>query len=272
MARGSSLSRLTTMLGIGIVLAGVAGFAIWAATLPPTQAPTLPPTQAPPAPVPLRPAESTPAATPPPTDVPASPPAVSAAAGVRDITPTGVTPSPVITGPLSRKPGREPPPPPPERVVERRLPLPVVEAAGRLRAGDLAIVIDGVDALAADASCEDAAGRHWPCGARAATALKALVRARAVTCVLGEKQASGAVSTSCRLGKTDLALWLVENGWADPPPGSPLAAAAERARAAGRGRFRANGGESLPAATPVEPLDPTPLPLAAPAAPEAAAR
>lgn len=291
MARGSPLSSLSTTLGVAIIVVALGGFGWWAMTLDDEPTAVRPGSTSQPPPAPAARPEATVA--PPTTGRSAADASASAApergtmaaetagtagtanmgamagAGpVRDITPTGMTPPPAVTGPLNRKPGKEPPAPPPERIIERRLPLPIVETAGSLKVGELTLVIDGIEAPAPDAVCTDQAAKAWPCGIKAASALKALVRSRAVTCVVGERQATGTVATRCRIGKTDLATWLVENGWADPIDGGPLAALRDQARQEGRGRFRTQGDEPLPASAPVAAIEPSPMPMMPDSPPE----
>lgn len=55
-----------------------------------------------------------------------------------------------------------------------------VPDSGTLEAGDVVIKLNGIVASKADAQCQDEKGKSWPCGAAAKTALRQLIRARAV--------------------------------------------------------------------------------------------
>lgn len=111
---------------------------------------------------------------------------------------------------------------------------PIAEAAGVLDAAGYRVTLAGVDPVGKDKSCPRSGGGTWPCGLVARTAFRAWLRGRAVTCDL--PPAKGAVTTSCKLGDNDPALWLAENGWArsDDPRYSD---AAEKAKEAKRGMF-----------------------------------
>ncbi|MBB4239056.1 thermonuclease family protein [Rhizobium esperanzae] len=113
---------------------------------------------------------------------------------------------------------------------------PAVENAGMLSFGERRLQLAGVVPTAADKICGPA-GRQWPCGMMAKTALRQLLRNRSISCDLDSAEWKGSVSASCRLGAQDLGTWLVENGWAEAGPGSPLASAAETARQAGKGIY-----------------------------------
>lgn len=111
--------------------------------------------------------------------------------------------------------------PEPAPVEPRRFFRVVVADAGTLVAGDRTLRLADVDVPAADAECGDAAGNRWSCGTRARTALRRFVRHRAVECLplgevgFGSLDADVAV-VRCRVGRTDIATWLVEHGWAAP--------------------------------------------------------
>ncbi|PDS74732.1 thermonuclease family protein [Rhizobium sp. L43] len=113
---------------------------------------------------------------------------------------------------------------------------PAVENAGVLSFGERRLQLAGVIPTAADKICGPA-GRQWPCGMMAKTALRQLLRNRSVSCDLDTAEWKGTMSASCRLGPQDLGAWLIENGWAEAAAGSPLASAAETARQAGKGVY-----------------------------------
>jgi endonuclease YncB( thermonuclease family) len=108
----------------------------------------------------------------------------------------------------------------------------VVRNAGTLEAGDTVITLDGISARPADAKCKDAKGRVWPCGARARTALMRLIRTRAVSCKVPASGKQKSLTARCRVGATDLSVWMVTQGWAKPVAQAEpkLAAAADKAR------------------------------------------
>lgn len=123
---------------------------------------------------------------------------------------------------------------PPKRPEMLRLYRPVAPAAGVIEADGFTVSIAGVETPSADESCTDAQGRQWPCGAHARTAFRSFLRGRAVECRIDPELPPGPVSSDCSLGATDLAAWLVANGWARA--GDDVYREAEQtARAAGRG-------------------------------------
>lgn len=92
---------------------------------------------------------------------------------------------------------------------------PVALAAGRLTAGNHTIELRGIDIIEPDAACADINGDVWQCGMQARTAFRAWLRSRAVTCDMdGVDQSQELIRTKCSVGDTDIARWLVENGWA----------------------------------------------------------
>ena len=68
--------------------------------------------------------------------------------------------------------------------------------------------------------------------AAAKTALRRLVRARAVVCDLPEPGEQKSFTARCAVSGTDLSTWMVRQGWAKPndPPEPALADAAEAAK------------------------------------------
>ncbi len=154
--------------------------------------------------------------------------------------------APVRVGPivrLQKAPEVVPVIPEPAPVEPRRFFRVVVADAGTLVAGDRTLRLADVDVPSADAECGDAAGNRWSCGTRARTALRRLVRHRAVECLpLGEASlaADGTSIVRCRVGRTDIATWLVENGWAAPADAAApaLAALGETARDENRGLWQ----------------------------------
>lgn len=154
---------------------------------------------------------------------------------VRDVTPVGITPGPPADGPLTRIPVviPDPPPPPPQW---RRFFQPVATAAGTLAVGERELAVAGIKATSVDQQCTGAAG-DWPCGRSALTAFRQMLRGRAVECYWAGDETGPA---PCRVGTTDIALWLVANGWAEPDPDAPekLRDALHEAQCAGAGLWK----------------------------------
>ncbi|TBH09859.1 thermonuclease family protein [Rhizobium leguminosarum] len=113
---------------------------------------------------------------------------------------------------------------------------PMVDNAGILSFGERRLQLAGIVPTPVDRICGPA-GRQWPCGMLAKTALRLLLRNRSLSCDLETVEWRETVTTACRLGTEDLGAWLAENGWAEAAVGSPLSAAAEKARQAGKGLY-----------------------------------
>jgi endonuclease YncB( thermonuclease family) len=108
----------------------------------------------------------------------------------------------------------------------------IISDSGTLEAGDVVIKLSGIVVSKADAQCHDKQGKNWPCGAAAKTALRRLIRARAVVCDLPEPGEQKSFTARCAVSGTDLSTWMVRQGWAKPndPPEPALADAAEAAK------------------------------------------
>jgi endonuclease YncB( thermonuclease family) len=162
---------------------------------------------------------------------------------VRNVTPDLLTAPPVMLSPLVRvEPVDEPAPDEPRPARNQRLDRPLVEAAGLLRAGAKTVRIGGIEAPAADAVC--GAEKTWPRGRMAKAALQRLLRGRSVECLIPAGAASLPEETDCAIGGTDLAQWLVAEGWAKPS--GRFEAEGEKARRAGKGLWS----ETRPDAAP----------------------
>ncbi len=96
----------------------------------------------------------------------------------------------------------------------------------------MVIKLNGIVPSKADAQCQDETGKRWPCGAAAMTALRQLIRARAVVCDLPGPGEQKSFTARCAVSGTDLSTWLVRQGWAKPNdlPEPALADAAEAAK------------------------------------------
>jgi endonuclease YncB( thermonuclease family) len=88
--------------------------------------------------------------------------------------------------------------------------------AGTLQSGATIITLDGIVARDAKAKCKDARGNDWACGSAARVALTKLIRSRAVSCTLPKEGEQKAVAAHCSVAGTDLATWVVRQGWANP--------------------------------------------------------
>lgn len=180
-----------------------------------------------------------------------------AGAEVRVISAPGLTPGPVVTGPLQRieMPGRttaatiddgRPP--------GRLMPTVVMESAIAFRSKGLRIRLPEVAAVDADVVCRDEEGASWMCGQRARAAVSTLARLNGILCPLPEEASEGEFELSCRLGGVEMAERIVASGWAKAQPGGRWVEAEARARRERRGIWG-------PApARPFETTPATPLP------------
>lgn len=157
---------------------------------------------------------------------PAAPPAAAA--------PDGKAPKPAGLAQQAAPAASETASPAAKKAIE--LPRPTVENAGDLSFGERKLQLAGIVSTPADRICGPA-GRQWPCGMMAKTALRQLLRNRSISCDLDTAEWKGTITAACRLGTQDLGSWLAENGWAEAAAGSPLAAISETARHAGRGIY-----------------------------------
>lgn len=212
----------------------------------------------------------------------------------RQVDPDGFSVTGKETGPLQRIEPRQPlsdighasppaPPPPPVPVDTTARPKllyrPVATAAGTVEASGYRIAIEGINVVPPEETCTADGAAVWPCGMAARTAFRNWLRSRAIECNVPDQPQDALVSTQCKLGTTDLAAWLVDNGWARASDGSPLAANMKKAEEAKLGIF-GSPPPSLPAAVdlpspglsgdlspPSSEPQPAPLPVSAPDAP-----
>lgn len=154
--------------------------------------------------------------------------------------------------PLSKLSQAQPKKPPmPDKWKGTPLYQAVAPAAGRIEAKGYSVAVSGIDIIPEDETCTDEAGKSWPCGVRARGAFRALIRQRAVNCVVPPEGGRDLISAACHIGKIDVGEWLVSNGWARPVAGGPYAEAGEKAKAEKRGIFgKAPEGTGLPPAPP----------------------
>ncbi len=116
-----------------------------------------------------------------------------------------------------------------------------VRDGGTLEVGDVVITLDAITAREAEAQCEDATGKSWPCGNAARAALARLIRGRAISCTLPKGGELPAFASRCSVADTDLSICMVRHGWAEAKaPATPeLVKAAEEARSERIGFWRA---------------------------------
>jgi endonuclease YncB( thermonuclease family) len=161
----------------------------------------------------------------------------------RDVTPPGVTPAPITSGPLIREPL---PPPPPEKPRWHRYFLPETADAATFLVQNRTIRLAGVDALPRGGVCKLADGGNWPCGTNALFALRRFLGGRAIECFFLTTDKSDPLVAPCRIGTIDIALWLITQGWVKPEADAPesYAKAAEAAHCAGLGLWRGDTPEA----------------------------
>lgn len=118
----------------------------------------------------------------------------------------------------------------------RLLPRPVALDSATFQIGSGRIKLVGVEPLATSETCGDGEGA-WPCGMQARTALRSWLRSRSISCSVPDDfgQREQTIAARCQRGQDDIALWLVENGWARALDTSRYALVEDRARAAGSG-------------------------------------
>ena len=102
--------------------------------------------------------------------------------------------------------------PPPAKLYYK---VQVVDA-GTIEAGGTVITLAGIVARDAKAKCKDGRGKDWACGAAARIALTKLIRSRAVSCTVPKDGEQKAFAAQCSVAGTDLATWVVRQGWANP--------------------------------------------------------
>lgn len=175
---------------------------------------------------------------------------------IRDVSPEGVTP-PQVTDALTRiepsKPYIEIRNPPPETLPEGKFELrrPQVLDGGTLKHGNLLIRLAYIKPLALDQTCVSRLGGSWPCGARARTSLRGLVRMFTITCEKVATVGPQQISATCTRKRLNLGEWLVRYGWADPTDDAPETYTKLSATARGkkRGKWQSEWLKELPQIT-----------------------
>ena len=97
--------------------------------------------------------------------------------------------------------------------------------AGLLDLGDLTVRLAGLVPLSGDRQCHPVeAGdpaAEVACARLALTALRRRVRALGVECRVSADDPADPIVAPCRIGTTDLGLWLIEQGWAEAAAKAP---------------------------------------------------
>lgn len=170
-------------------------------------------------------------------------PAPSQDEPLRQVDPDDGT-APTKVGPLERIAPRQPlsdigqatppaPPPAPVAVDDTAKPAllyrPVATSAGSIEVSGYKISLKGIKAPGVEETC-NADGVDWPCGMAARTALRNWLRSRAIECNVPGQPSDELIATECKLGSTDIAGWLVSNGWARAQDGTPAVEIMEKAQ------------------------------------------
>ncbi|MHA1157264.1 MAG: thermonuclease family protein [Alphaproteobacteria bacterium] len=130
----------------------------------------------------------------------------------RNVTPPGILPGPVVDGPLLRE---ETPLPAADPPRWHRLFLPQTHDSATFEKGDIRVRVADVQPPSLERTCATGEGGSWPCGRTARHALRMYLRGRAVECYFPFSVGLLDVTAPCRVGRTDLALWLLANGWVE---------------------------------------------------------
>ena len=138
---------------------------------------------------------------------------------------------------------------------------PIAEGAGLLSFGGKRLQLTGIIPTPDDRICKTPDGTDWPCGMLAKTNFRLFLRLRTINCDLDTADWTGTATAACKIGTQDMSEWLVENGWAEPAAGSPLAEAAEKAKQAKKGIYGDDPRKGAPLTIPPgpppdDPLDP----------------
>jgi endonuclease YncB( thermonuclease family) len=131
----------------------------------------------------------------------------------RDVTPPEMTPGPKVDSPLPREPV---PPAPPAAARWQRFFLPLTNDAATFVVEKKTIHIAGVEPPPVAATCPVEGSEPWPCGRLALTSLRMFLRGRAVECYFPPDGNVVDITAPCRVGTSDIGLWLLSEGWARP--------------------------------------------------------
>lgn len=163
--------------------------------------------------------------------------------------------------PQSEQASLDPAQKPQEQAPPIELVRPFSDQAGVLTIAGKSVKLVGIIPTDVDRMCTGPSGKSWPCGQAARTAFRMYLRGRSIDCDLPSANWQGTVTGACRYVRVDLSAWLVRFGWAEPEPGSPLAALVDEAKQKQRGIYgddpRKGGKSTLGPALPKEdPLNP----------------
>ncbi|PVB62932.1 thermonuclease family protein [Labrenzia sp. 011] len=172
---------------------------------------------------------------------------------IRNVSPHGVS-APKVSGSLKRvEPSKrylELKNPPVEPVPDGPVELTRVQVldGGRIQSDRLVVTLAHIRPLKIDETCISRLGGSWPCGARARTFLRGLIRQFKITCEKIEDLGPRQILGSCRRGHIDLSARLVRYGWADAAPGAPshITELAQKARDRKVGKWQSEWLAELP--------------------------
>jgi endonuclease YncB( thermonuclease family) len=173
---------------------------------------------------------------------------------IRDVSPEGVS-APRVEGNLKRvapsKRYLELKDPPVEPNPDGPMELKRVQVldGGHIRSGRLTIKLAYIKPLQDEETCLSRLGGSWPCGARARTFLRGLIRNFKVTCTKVEVTGPQLILATCTRGPFDLSKRMVRYGWADPAEDAPLEIVmlAEKAKDKKIGKWQSEWLSDLPA-------------------------
>ncbi|MEM6381548.1 MAG: hypothetical protein AAF739_02650 [Pseudomonadota bacterium] len=98
----------------------------------------------------------------------------------------------------------------------------VVESANRLDTRRGMVTLSGTQAVDPDLTCQLSDGRQPLCSVLARTAVRRFVGQRRVDCILGiRSDTADDHVTTCQIGDSDLAGWVIAQGWAYAAEGAP---------------------------------------------------
>jgi len=172
---------------------------------------------------------------------------------IRNVSPDGVS-APRVDGSLKRiEPSErylELKNPPVEPIPDGPLQLVRVQVldGGRIRSDRLTVSLAHIVPLDVEEMCLSRLGGNWPCGARARTFLRGLIRQFKVTCEKIAETGPRQILATCNRGKFDLSKRLVRYGWADPAEDAPeeYFALAAQAKEKKIGKWQSEWLEALP--------------------------
>ena len=125
----------------------------------------------------------------------------------------------------------------PQEQTTIELVRPFSDQAGILTISGRSVQLTGIVPTDVDRMCTGPSGKDWPCGQAARAAFRMYLRGRSIDCDVPDANWKGTIKGTCRYVRIDLSAWLVRFGWADPEPGSPLAALVDEAKEKKRGIY-----------------------------------